>query len=116
MSRVLSAVAAVFFLGGLALTVGYVANQVVQWQLTRTLNLEHVQFFYLGGIAASIGMLTLALLEIRIAILTTLDHSDPFHQEPPSEGQTGDQKPAKKKSWKKNPDIHRSFLGTRDSR
>jgi hypothetical protein len=113
MSKVLTAVAAFFFLGGLALTVGYVAHQAVQWQLTRTLDLEHLEYFYLGAAAASIGMVTLALLEIRLAILMTIDHDDPSPQSQAENQQTAP-RPRAKHSWKKSADIQRSFLGPKD--
>jgi hypothetical protein len=113
MSKVLTAVAAFFFLGGLALTVGYVANQAVQWQMTRTLDLQHVQYFYLGAIAASIGMITLALLEIRMAILMTLDYHESSREEHEQRKQEAT-KPRAKQSWKKSADIQRSFLGPKD--
>ena len=114
MAKVLTVVAAIFFLGGLALTVGYVANQIVLWRMHGTFSLEHVHYFYIGGTASAIGMITLALLEIRMAILFTIDHEE----EAPAETSAktpAPKKPRAKQSWKKSADVHRSFLGPRDS-
>ena len=113
MAKVLTAVAAVFFLGGLALTVGYVANQVVLWQMHREVNLEHVNVFYFGGVTASIGMITLALLEIRHAILMTVEHEEIEPQAASSRPNAPPPKSRAKRSWKKSADIQRSFLDTR---
>ena len=114
MSKVLTVVAAIFFLGGLALTVGYVAHQIVQWRMHGTINLEHAYLFILGGSGASVGMLTLALLEIRMAILERVDHSE-SSAGPPAPG-TPAASHTPKRSWKKSADIKHIFLDTSDPR